>query len=45
MKRASFAAAFAASLFSGSMSVAIAADDTPLADARIAEVRLLGGAD
>jgi murein DD-endopeptidase MepM/ murein hydrolase activator NlpD len=45
MKRASLAAASAASLFFGSMSVAIAADDMYFDDARIAEVRLLGGAD
>ena len=45
MTRASFAAAFAASLSFGSVSAAIAADDTSLADARVAEERLLGSAD
>ena len=40
MKRASLAAAFAASLLLGSVSAAIAADE-----ARLAEERLLGGAD
>ena len=45
MKRASLAAASAASLFFGSMSAAIAADDMYFDDARIAEVRLLGGTD
>jgi murein DD-endopeptidase MepM/ murein hydrolase activator NlpD len=45
MKRASLAAASAASLFFGSMSAAIAADDIYFDDARIAEVRLLGGTD
>jgi murein DD-endopeptidase MepM/ murein hydrolase activator NlpD len=54
MKKASVAAAFAASLLSGSMSVAIAADDKHFDDARdgagfesarVAEERLLGSAD
>jgi murein DD-endopeptidase MepM/ murein hydrolase activator NlpD len=46
MTRASFAAAFAASLSFGSMSVASAADGgLPLPDARVAEERLLGTAD
>jgi murein DD-endopeptidase MepM/ murein hydrolase activator NlpD len=46
MTRASFAAAFAASLSFGSMSVASAADGgLPLPDARVAEERLLGSAD
>jgi hypothetical protein len=36
---------FAASLSFGSVSAAIAADDMPLADARVAEERLLGSAD
>ena len=50
MKRARLAAAFAALLLCGSMSVAIAADDmsvgdTRLEEARVAEERLLGSAD
>jgi murein DD-endopeptidase MepM/ murein hydrolase activator NlpD len=46
MTRASFAAAIAASLSFGSMSVASAADGgLPMADGRIAEERLLGSAD
>ena len=46
MTRASFAAAFAASLSFGSMSVANAADGgLPVADGRVAEERLLGSAD
>jgi murein DD-endopeptidase MepM/ murein hydrolase activator NlpD len=45
MTRASFAAAIAASLSFGSVSVAIAADDMAFADARVAEDRLLGSAD
>src|SRR6266702_2134795 len=47
MQRASLAAAFAASLFFGSMSAAVAADndDANLVDARVAEERLLGSAD
>jgi murein DD-endopeptidase MepM/ murein hydrolase activator NlpD len=47
MQRASLAAAFAASLFLGSMSAAVAADDfhTNGEDARVAEERLLGSAD
>ena len=46
MTRASFAAALAASLSFGSMSVAIAADGgLPVADGRVAEERLLGSAD
>jgi murein DD-endopeptidase MepM/ murein hydrolase activator NlpD len=47
MQRASLAAAFAASLFFGSLSAAVAADNdtASLADARIAEERLLGSAD
>jgi murein DD-endopeptidase MepM/ murein hydrolase activator NlpD len=48
MHRASLAAAFAASLFFGSLSAAVAAadnDNASLADARVAEERLLGNAD
>ena len=46
MTRASFAAALAASLSFGSMSVASAADGgLPVADGRVAEERLLGSAD
>jgi murein DD-endopeptidase MepM/ murein hydrolase activator NlpD len=48
MQRASLAAAFAASLFFGSLSAAVAAaddDNASLEDARIAEERLLGSAD
>jgi hypothetical protein len=47
MQRASLAAAFAASLFLGSMSAAVAADNdnASLEDARVAEERLLGSAD
>ena len=46
MTRASFAAALAASLSFGSMSVANAADGgLPVADGRVAEERLLGSAD
>ena len=45
MHRASFAAAFAASLLFGSMSAAIAADDASGRDARVAEERLLGSDD
>jgi len=47
MQRASLAAAFAALLFFGSMSAAVAADndDASLEDARVTEARLLGSAD
>ena len=46
MTRASFAAALAASLSFGSMSVANAADGgLPVADGRVVEERLLGSAD
>ncbi len=47
MQRASLAAAFAASLFLGSMSAAVAADNDNAngEDARVAEERLLGSAD
>jgi murein DD-endopeptidase MepM/ murein hydrolase activator NlpD len=48
MQRASLAAAFAASLFFGSLSAAVAAadnDTASLEDARVAEKRLLGSAD
>jgi murein DD-endopeptidase MepM/ murein hydrolase activator NlpD len=48
MQRASLAAAFAASLFFGSLSAAVAAadnDNASLEDARVAEERLLGSAD
>jgi murein DD-endopeptidase MepM/ murein hydrolase activator NlpD len=47
MQRASLVAAFAASLLFGSMSAAVAADNdnANLADARVAEERLLGSAD
>jgi murein DD-endopeptidase MepM/ murein hydrolase activator NlpD len=47
MQRASLAAAFAASLFFGSMSAAVAADNdnVNLDDARVAQERLLGSAD
>ena len=47
MQRASLAAAFAASLIFGSLSAAVAADNDNayLADARVAEERLLGSAD
>src|SRR5260370_39066942 len=47
MQRASLAAAFAALLFFGSMSAAVAADndDANFEDARVAEARLLGSAD
>ncbi len=47
MQRASLAAAFAALLFFGAMSAAVAADndDASLEDARVAEARLLGSAD
>ena len=48
MQRASLAAAFAASLFLGSLSAAVAAadnDTASLQDARVAEERLLGSAD
>jgi len=45
--KASLAAAFAALLFFGSMSAAVAADndDASLEDARVTEARLLGSAD
>jgi len=47
MQRASLAAAFAASLFFGSMSAAVSADNgnANAEDARVAEERLLGSAD
>src|SRR5260370_20058276 len=47
MQRASLAAAFAASLFFGSLSAAVAADNdnANLEDTRVAEERLLGSAD
>ncbi len=45
MQRASLVAAFAALLSFGSISAAIAADDTSFGDARMAEERLLGSAD
>ena len=47
MQRASLAAAFAASLFLGSMSAAVAADNDSAngEDARVVEERLLGSAD
>src|SRR5580700_5869744 len=47
MQKASLAAAFAASLLFGSMSAAVAADNdnANLADARVAQERLLGSAD
>ena len=45
MKKASLAAAFAASLSLGSMPVCQAAEGAPVEDARIAEERVLGSAD
>jgi murein DD-endopeptidase MepM/ murein hydrolase activator NlpD len=45
MKKASLAAAFAASLSFGWMSAGFAADDRPAEDALVAEERLLGAAD
>ena len=45
MRKASLAAAFAASLSLGWMSDGFAADDRPVQDARAAEERLLGAAD
>ena len=45
MKKASLAAAFAASLSLGSMPVCQAAEGAPVEDARAAEERVLGGAD
>src|SRR5713101_1746037 len=45
MKRASLAAAFAASMILGPVSVSMAEDDRRLDDARAAEERLLGSDD